>query len=469
MANWINRANQSSTVTSGGARSHSAHSSRGPKMTDRLQPLVAASSDRLDRRSFLTGSLATGVGLSAASLLDRQADAAPGRGVTLRPAPIAGIEPFDLAIPERDLDDLRTRLGRTRWPEPATLGGWTQGANLASIQSLCDYWRTQYDWRRCENLLNGFGQYRTQIDGLGIHFLHVRSPVEDALPLIMTHGWPGSVIEFHKVIGPLTDPAAHGGDPRDAFHVVAPSLPGFGFSNKPTGPGWNSGRIADAWIELMMRLGYGKRWAAQGGDWGALVVKDIAGRNPAGCVGIHANRLFMRPTPEEIRNASPEELRYIASAEKYDSDLSGYAKEQATRPQTLGYSLADSPAGQAAWIYEKYQAWSDNSGAPESIFTRDEMLDNIMLYWLTNSSASSARLYWESARHLNDIPPTRIPIAFSQYPKDNGGASQRWAKARFETLMYWFEADRGGHFAAFEQPQIFTRDVRNGLRSVRGS
>ena len=423
--------------------------------------------DRLDRRSFLAQSLVAGAGFAAASLIFGERGAAAVRGTALRPAPVAGVEPFHLAVPQHDLDDLHSRLRRTRWPDPATVDGWKQGANLRGVQSLCEYWRTQYDWRRCEKMLNGFGQYRTRIDGLGIHFLHVRSPVQDALPLIMTHGWPGSVIEFHKVIGPLTDPVAHGGDARDAFHLIVPSLPGFGFSDRPTQPGWSSGHVADTWIELMKRLGYSKRWAAQGGDWGALVVKDVAARNPAGCVGIHANRLFMRPTPEETENASPEEMRYIARAKIYDDDLSGYSKEQSTRPQTPGYALADSPAGQAAWIYEKYQAWSDNSGTPESIFTRDEMLDNIMLYWLTDTSASSARLYWESTKHLNDTPPTRIPMAFSQYPKDLGGASQRWAKACYDTLMYWYEAERGGHFAAFEQPQIFTLDVRNGLRSVR--
>jgi microsomal epoxide hydrolase len=250
---------------------------------------------------------------------------------------------------------------------------------LDKAQALCEYWRTRYDWRRCEAMLNGFGQYRTTIGGLRIHFLHIRSPEPDALPLIMTHGWPGSVVEFHKVIGPLTDPVAHGGDRRDAFHLVIPSLPGFGFSDKPAGTGWGAPRIADAWIELMERLGYGERWAAQGGDWGAVVVKAIAARNPAGCVGIHANRLFLRPTEEEKANASPEEKELIALAKRYDDELAGYAKEQSTRPQTIGYALAGSPAGQAAWIYEKFQDWTDNKGTPESVLSPDEMLDNIML------------------------------------------------------------------------------------------
>lgn len=378
-----------------------------------------------------------------------------------------GVEPFRLAIPQADLDDLKNRLTHTRWPDAGTVSDWSQGVPLAQARDFIDYWRTRYDWRRCEATLNAFGQYRTTIDGLGIHFLHVRSPERDALPLVLSHGWPGSVIEFLKVIGALTDPAAHGGNPRDAFHVVIPSLPGYGFSDKPTERGWNTTRTAAAWVELMKRLGYGERWAAQGGDWGGAVSKEIAGLNPHGCVGIHMNRLFMSPTDAEKANANAEERQYIASAKRYQDELIGYAREQATRPQTIGYDLADSPAGQALWIYEKFHDWTDNDGRAESAVSRDQMLDDIMLYWLPNTGASSARMYAESYKGINETPPTRIPIAVTQFPKDLGGNSRRWVAKRYPTLMYWGTAEHGGHFAAFEQPEIFVREVRNGLRPVR--
>ena len=378
------------------------------------------------------------------------------------------IEPFRLAVPESELADLRDRLGRTRWPEREVVADWSQGAPLGRVRSLCDYWRTGYDWRRCEAMLNGFGPFRTSVDGLGIHFLHVRSPEPDALPLVMTHGWPGSVVEFHKVIGPLTDPAAHGGDPRDAFHLVLPTLPGYGFSDKPAQPGWGIERIARAWSTLMHRLGYGKRWAAQGGDWGGGVTWQIGLQRPAGCVGLHLNIMMMKPTAAEIAAADAEERKILADLERYEEELSGYSKEQSTRPQTIGYALADSPAGLAAWIYEKFHDWTDNGGSAEDVLSRDEMLDDIMLYWLPNAAASSARLYWESFTPGGiDAPPCEVPTAVSMFPKELQRASRRWAERRFPKLVYWNELDRGGHFAAFEQPELFTAEVRAGLRPVR--
>ncbi len=294
------------------------------------------------------------------------------------------IEPFEIAIPQADLLDLRDRLSRTRWPDRETVADVSQGPRLDKIRALVDYWRDGYDWRRCEAMLNGLGQHRTVLDGLGIHFLHIRSPEPNAMPLIMTHGWPGSVIEFHKVIGPLTDPASHGGDRRDAFHLVIPSLPGFGFSDKPTVTGWGIPRVADAWIALMDRLSY-QRWGAQGGDWGAAVTSVIGYKQPEGCVGIHLNFVMYQPTPEEAADVTPKEKAMLDGISYYQNMLSGYAKLRSTRPQTIAYSLADSPVGQAAWMYPLFQDVSDSGGNAESAFTYDEMIDDIMLYWLTNS------------------------------------------------------------------------------------
>ena len=381
----------------------------------------------------------------------------------------ACISPFRVAIRQADLDELRTRLSRSRWPEPQTTGidNWNQGVPLREAQRIVNYWHTQYEWRRCEERLNQLGGYRTTIEDLGIYFLHVRSPHSNALPIILTHGWPGSIIDFIKSIGPLTDPTAHGGLKEDAFHVVIPSLPGYGFTDKPTAGGWDANKTAGAWIELMARLGYDKRWCAQGGDWGAVVTKAIAGKNPPGCVGIHLNSVSIKPTELEEATASTEEADYIQRSKFYTDVLSGYAKEQTTRPQTIGYSLADSPAGQGLWIYEKFHDWTDCAGNPESILTLDEILDDITLYWLTNSGASSARMYAESYAQSSETPPTRVAVAVSQFPKDLGGASERWTKRRYPTLMYWNNTEKGGHFAAFEQPTIFVREVRAGLRGVR--
>ena len=379
------------------------------------------------------------------------------------------IEPFTLRVPQSELDDLCQRLAQTRWPEKELVGDWSQGVPLAELRELCAYWADGYDWRRCETMLNGFGQYRTNISDLGIHFLHVRSPHEDALPLVMSHGWPGSVIEFHKVIGPLIDPTKHGGEARDAFHLVIPSLPGYGFSDRPQTPGWSVERIAGLWITLMGRLGYHHRFAAQGGDWGSAITAAIGAMNPAGCVGIHLNKAMFSPQPGDESDPSPAAVKALALLKRYQKELSGYSKEQSTRPQTLGYALSDSPVGQAAWIYEKFNDWIDNEGSgPENVFSRDELLDNIMLYWLPKTAASSGRLYWESFGGGASIKQeVHVPAGVSVFPKDIHTAPRKWAERKLRQLVYWNdEVERGGHFAALEQPEIFVREVRDCFRRM---
>ena len=314
-----------------------------------------------------------------------------------------------------------------------------------------------------ERRLNGFPQFRTEIDGLGIHFAHVRSPHADALPLVITHGWPGSIVEFHKVIGPLTDPTAHGGDAADAFHVVCPSLPGYGFSDKPTRAGWGVERIGDAWAELMARLGYA-RYGAQGGDWGASVTTCIGEQDPEHVAGIHLNMPIALPT--SLDDLTEGEQAALASIDAYQRSDSGYSKQQSTRPQTVGYGLVDSPAGLCAWIVEKFWSWTDNDGSPDDTLTRDELLDNVMLYWLPATGASSARLYWESFDRAR-FGQVGVPTGCSIFPKEIFRPSRRWAEARYTDLRYWNELERGGHFAAFEQPETYVDEVRAFFRLVR--
>lgn len=375
------------------------------------------------------------------------------------------IETFHLAVPESELADLRDRLARTRWPERETVHDGSQGLPLADAQALCAYWRDSYDWRRCEGKLNALGQYRTTIDGLGIHFIHVRSPEPDAIPLILTHGWPGSVIEFLKVIGPLSDPASHGGNPRQAFHVVAPSLPGYGFSDKPAEAGWSVERIAAAWIELMRRLGY-DRYVAQGGDWGSAVTSAMAAIRPPELAAIHLNFVIAHPTPEELADLTDRERESLADLKRFSAEGRGYSYQQGTRPQTLGYGLTDSPAGQAAWIYEKLGVWSDSGGDPLSVLSYDEMLDNIMLYWLPGNAASSARLYWESIERFA-AAPTDLPVACSIFPKEIARPSRRWAQRKYPNIIRWRELEKGGHFAAFEQPILFVDEIRAAFETLR--
>jgi pimeloyl-ACP methyl ester carboxylesterase len=291
-----------------------------------------------------------------------------------------------IAIPDEHLQQLLHRLAITRWPDRETVGDTSQGPQLDRVRALCDHWATGYDWRRTEQVINGFGSSRTVLDGIDVHFLHVRSAEPGAVPLLLCHGWPGSILEFRHLIGPLTDPVAHGGNAEDAFHVVIPSMPGFGFSGKPTTTGWNTSRVADSWITLMRRLGYDS-WFAQGGDWGAAVVEQISRKAPEQCRGVHFNLPLVFPTPQEMSEASGEERQMMARAQHYQDELDGYAREQATRPQTIGYSLADSPAGLAAWIYTLFQDVTDSDGNPEKVIDRDEILDDIMLYWLPNAAA----------------------------------------------------------------------------------
>src|SRR2546423_386576 len=302
---------------------------------------------------------------------------------------------FRIETPQAELDDLRRRLEHTRWPDQETVEDWSQGVPLRYLRELCRYWAEEYDWRATEARLNALPQFRTEIDGLGIHFLHVRSQHADALPLIITHGWPGSIIEFLKVIGPLTDPIAHGGDAADAFHIVCPSLPGYGFSDKPTRPGWGIERIAAAWSVLMALLGY-ERYGAQGSDCGTCISAGLGQQDAAHVAGIHLTPPLAPPDPATFDDLTERERAALASLEHAAESDSGYSQEQATRPQTIGYALVDSPAALCAWIIEKFQAWTDCDGHPENVLTRDELLDNLMLYWLPRAGASSARLYWES-------------------------------------------------------------------------
>lgn len=374
------------------------------------------------------------------------------------------IEPFRIAIPDTALNDLKRRLAATRWPEREPVAGWEQGAPLASVQALCRYWADGYDWRRCERTLNSWPQFRTPVDGLRIHFFHIRSPERGALPLLLPHGWPGSIIEFHRVIGPLTDPVRHGGRAADAFDVIVPSLPGYGFSDKPAETGWGVERIGRAFATLMDRLGY-ERWVISGGDWGANIAAQFGAAKPKGLAALHFSTLFFKPDKELRGEPKPDELPAVRKFRHFEDQESGYFKQQATRPQTLGYALADSPTGQAAWIYEKLRAWSDHRGDVEALLGRDAILDNIMLYWLTNTAASSARLYLESED--NTAIPTDLPVAVSIFPNGSETAPRRWAERYWSNIVHWGELDRGGHFAPWEQPALFVDELRRGFGSVR--
>ena len=405
------------------------------------------------------GAIGLGVSLAGAELVN----AAP-EPFAMAPA-TAEVVPFQVKFYPTPIDDLKRRLDRARWPDRETVGDRSQGAPLAEVRSLIDYWRTSYDFDRLGNRLNAFPQYRTQIDGLGIHFLHVRSQHENALPIILTHGWPGSVVEFLKVIGPLTDPTAHGGRAEDAFHVVIPSLPGYGFSDKPNEAGWGLPRIARAWAVLMDRLGY-QDWVAQGGDWGAGVTTWMAKQHVAGLRAIHLNLPILFPPPIEGQ-PSDEEMTSIGQLVEFGNVNSGYAKLQSTRPQTIGYGLHDSPVGQAAWIYEKFSEWTQSSGDPGEVLSRDEMLDNITLYWLTDTATSSARLYAESFASDFSTQILDLPVAVSVFPGEMYRPLKIWGERVFSGLFYWNEVDKGGHFAAFEQPDIFVTELRTALRALR--
>jgi pimeloyl-ACP methyl ester carboxylesterase len=380
-----------------------------------------------------------------------------------------GIKPFAIGVDAAALDDLRDRLRRARWPEREPVGDWSQGVPLGYLQGLCGYWAEDYDWRATEARLNRVPQFTTVIEGLDIHFLHVRSPHPGAVPLVMTHGWPGSFLEFERVLGPLTDPPAHGGDPADAFDVVVPSLPGYGFSGKPAAAGWDVHRIARAWAELMTRLGYG-RFLAVGSDWGTSVSTSLALQHPGRLLGIHLVPP-LAPPDRAAGNLTDDERAALADLDERSRTGSGYSAVQGTRPQTIGYALTDSPAGLCAWIVEKLWAWTDHSGDLGQVLSADQVLDNVTLHWLTATGASSARLYWESIAQVTEWFTTAtsdsvaVPAGCSVFPKEVPRPSRRWAQRRFTNIVYWNQPGRGGHFAAWEQPGLFTAEVRAAARS----
>jgi pimeloyl-ACP methyl ester carboxylesterase len=382
------------------------------------------------------------------------------------------VHPHRIDIPQAQLDDLHTRLDLTRWPDELPDAGWEYGASLPYVRDLAAYWRGAYDWRKHEAALNDLPQYVTEIDGARVHFLHVRSPEPDALPLILTHGWPGSIVEFLGLVGPLSDPRAHGGDPADAFHLVVPSLPGFGLSGPTGDKGWNVSRIARAWAELMRRLGY-ERYGAQGGDLGALISPALGRVAPESVLGIHVNAasvgfIPLGPVAEDVRaELTDRERRSLAMIAEFTTDGFGYNVLQSTRPQTLSYALTDSPVGQLAWIMEKFKEWTHASAdLPEEAIDRDTLLTNVMLYWLTGTAGSAARMYYENG-HVGDWFPTTnsgVPTAVANFAEDV--AIRRFAE-QANTVARWTEFDRGGHFAALEAPDLLTGDVREFFRSLR--
>jgi pimeloyl-ACP methyl ester carboxylesterase len=423
-----------------------------------------------DRRAVLAASVA----VAASSLV-------PARAQTVTPSD--AIRPFRIDVPEAELTELRRRINATRWPERETVTNESQGVPLATIQELARYWATDYDWRKCEAKLNALPQFMTEIDGLDIHFIHVRSKNENALPIIVTHGWPGSVIEQMKIVDPLTNPTAHGASASDAFHLVIPSLPGYGFSGKPTTAGWDPDRIARAWAELMKRLGY-NRYFAQGGDWGAPVSSAMARQAAAGLLGIHINlpatvppdvaaALAGGPIPAGLSEKERAVLETLMANAK--SGNSAYFTMMTARPQTVGYGATDSPAGLAAWIlvHPGFAHWAYGND-PEKSPSRDDVLDNITLYWLTNTATSAARLYWENGPRGSVIVAAAqktgeisLPVAITMFPDDIYRAPETWARRAYRNLIYFHEVDKGGHFAAWEQPELFSAELRAAFRSLR--
>ncbi|MFC4330671.1 epoxide hydrolase family protein [Streptomyces andamanensis] len=446
--------------------------------------------DRLgsDRRRFLGYAAAGTAGAAVAGALGAAGQAQAAAGVPPAPAaaaaewaprPGSGIRPFRIRVPQRELDALRRRIRDTRWPDRETVRDRSQGAQLDRMRPLMEHWGTSYDWRVLENRLNALPQYITEIDGLDIQFAYIRSPHKDALPLLMTHGWPGSIVELLKVVGPLTNPTAHGGRARDAFHLVLPTLPGYGFSGNPARSGWNPARTARAFHELMRRLGH-QEYVSQGGDWGSIISQVLADQQHKGLLGIHVN--MPGTVPKEIvrrlRNYDPAPGN-LSAAEKraYDRllhfyrDGYGYAAMMNQSPQTIGYALADSPVAMAAYFYDKIAEWSDSDGRPEKIFTYDEILDAISLYWLTNTGTSSSRLYWEGTQAgggpFDAVSIPRVPVAVSVFPGEIYPAPRSWGERAYGNIIHWNEVAEGGHFAAWEQPKIFTDELRTAFRSLR--
>jgi pimeloyl-ACP methyl ester carboxylesterase len=384
------------------------------------------------------------------------------------------MRPFRIDIPQADLDDLHRRLADTRWPADLPGTGWERGAPLAYVQELAEYWRTGFDWRAAEARLNSFPQFVTEIDGATIHFIHVESPEPGALPLLLTHGWPGSVVEFLDLIGPLTDPRAHGGDPADAFHVVIPSIPGYGFSNPLPEPGWDVPRIANAWDELMRRLGY-DRYGTQGGDAGSPISLATGIIHPDRVAGVHVNMLMAFPSgdPAEFADLSEDDQQRLGKLVHFDQHESGYMKIMSTRPTTLSYGLTDSPVGQLAWIIEKFAEWTDSDHVPEKVIDRDTLLTLVSIYWLTATAGSSAQFYFEGADAVRaaiagaPAPPISVPVGVAVFPHDIFVPVRKFAERDLPTITHWTEFERGGHFAALEQPEPFTEDVRAFFRTVR--
>jgi len=424
---------------------------------------MSATSSSLHRREFLASSAAVGV----SSLLASSARAAAGDGA---------IRPFHVNIPQDQLVDLRRRVLATRWPERETVTDRSQGVQLAKIQEVVRYWGKDYDWRKVEARLNALPQFMTEIDGLDIHFIHVRSKHDNALPLIVTHGWPGSVIEQLGIIDPLTNPTAHGANPSDAFDLVIPSMPGYGFSGKPTTTGWDPDHIARAWAQLMKRLGYA-RYVAQGGDWGAPISTAMARQAPAGLLGVHVN--LPATIPPEVgavlaaggpapAGLSEGERAAFEALDTFTKKHRAYSVMMNTRPQMISYGLTDSPVGLAAFIYDY------NNGEPERLLSKDQMLDDITLYWLTNTAASSARLYWENHSNILSAVALKtaeisLPVAITVFPEEIYRAPETWARRAFPNLTYFHEVDKGGHFAAWEQPELFSAELRAAFRSLRQS
>ena len=372
------------------------------------------------------------------------------------------VQPFTINVPQADLDDLRDRLGRTRWPDALPDVGWRYGAPLSYIKELADYWQSSYDWRKHEALLNSYDHFTTTIDGANVHFMHVRSPHDNAIPLLMTHGWPGSIVEFLDVIEPLTNPD----DDGDAFHLVMPSIPGYGFSGPTNDTGWDHVRVARAFVQLMSELGY-ERYGVQGGDWGAAVSRDIATLDPDHVIGAHIN-MFGTRAPADASDLTDEERRRVDRAQLFQRDGWGYGWIQGTRPQTLSYGLTDSPVGQLAWIAEKFKEWTDSEDLPEDAVDRDRLLTNISIYWFTRTAGSSARLYYETFHAGSGLgaEQSKVPLGVAVFPREIAPAIRRFADEK-EPIVHWSEFDRGGHFAAMEEPDLFVGDVREFFRRFR--
>jgi pimeloyl-ACP methyl ester carboxylesterase len=382
---------------------------------------------------------------------------------------VIDIDPFRIDVPDADLLDLRARLHATRWPVTWADPGWAYGVDLGFLRELCRYWADEFDWRLHEARLNQFPQYLTHIDGAQLHYLHASSPEPDAMPLVMTHGWPGSIVEFTKVLGPLTDPVAHGGDRTDAFHVVCPSIPGYGFSGPTPGPGWDTRRVAAALAELMAHLGY-ERYGAQGGDWGASIAVWLGHVDPQHLTGVHINTVATSPdVADRFPDMTPEEERSLARVKRYMAEGAGYGAIQSTRPNTVGVALDDSPAGLCAWIVDKFWDWSDHHGDVLDSFTRDEILTDVSIYWFTHTATSAGRLYYEAAHagtNAYRIPRLEVPTGCAIYPAEIATPSRRWAELRYNVVHYQ-RLERGGHFAAYEAPDLFVDDLRAFYRQLR--